>query len=70
MLELDTILAPFLEHEYPELSDVLQRDFQRVLNCSDLELYRCLLRAETPSDLSLQSILGVIREKHQARHSS
>ena len=69
MLELDTILAPFLEHDYMGLSESLQDDFRRVLECSDLELFYCLLRSEAPSDLSLQSILGVIHEKHQARHS-
>ena len=47
----------------------LQQDFQRLLECSDMELFRCLLRAETPSDTSLELILGVIREKHQARYS-
>ena len=69
MLELDTILAPFFEEEYCGLTDSLQLDFQRLLECSDLELYRCLLRAEQPADSSLQNILGVIREKHQTRRS-
>ena len=69
MLELDSMLAPFLEHHYLDLSAPLQQDFQRLLECSDMELFRCLLRAETPSDTSLELILGVIREKHQARHS-
>lgn len=69
MLELDIMLSQFLEHDYPELQDNLQQDFHRVLDCSDLELFRCLLRAEAPSDSSLQPILGVIREKHQIRNS-
>ena len=69
MLELDSMLAPFFEHHYLDLSAPLQQDFQRLLECSDLELFRCLLRAETPSDTSLELILGVIREKHQARYS-
>ena len=70
MLELDIILSQFLEYEYSDLPVTLQHDFQRVLDCSDLELFRCLLRDEVPSDPSLQPILGVIREKHQTRHSS
>lgn len=69
MLELDSMLAPFFEHHYVDLSAPLQQDFQRLLACSDLELFRCLLRSETPSDTSLELILGVIREKHQACHS-
>jgi antitoxin CptB len=69
MLELDSMLAPFFEHHYVDLSTSLQQDFQRLLECSDMELFRCLLRAETPSDTSLALILGVIREKHQACYS-
>lgn len=70
MLELDVMLYPFLEHDFQGLTHELQQDFIRLLECSDLELFRCLLRDETPKDASLISILGVIREKHQARHSS
>lgn len=69
MLELDSMLAPFFEQHYLDLSVPLQQDFQRLLECSDMELFRCLLRAETPSDTSLELIWGVIREKHQARYS-
>ena len=70
MLELDVMLAPFLEHDFSVLHEDLKQDFIRLLDCSDLELFRCLLRDETPQDTSLTTILGVIREKHQARHSS
>lgn len=70
MLELDSILAPFLDDHYINLPPSQQNDFQRLLECSDIELFRCLFRRETPSDVSLELILGVIREKHQARYSS
>ncbi len=70
MLELDVMLSPFLEQDFVYLDEKLKQDFIRLLNCSDLELFRCLLRYETPQDTSLMTILGVIREKHQARHSS
>jgi antitoxin CptB len=70
MLELDSMLAPFLEDHYLDLSVSLQQDFQRLLESSDIVLFRCLFRAEPPADLSLELILGVIREKHQARYSS
>jgi antitoxin CptB len=69
MLELDSMLAPFLEYHYLDLSISLQQDFQRLLLSSDMELFRWLFRAEMPSDVSLGLILGVIREKHQARYS-
>jgi antitoxin CptB len=70
MLELDALLQPFLERSYAQLPTELQFDFQRLLCCSDLELFRCLLRNEKPADDSLSVILGVIREKHQACHTS
>ncbi len=70
MLELDTMLQPFFDIDYPHLSDELKSDFKRLLDSSDLMLFRCLVRCQAPEDASLQVILGVIREKHQARHSN
>ena len=67
MINVSSIVLKYPKHFLP--LGVLKNDFQRVLDCSDLELFRCLLRAEVPWDPSLQPILGVIREKHQTRHS-
>lgn len=70
MLELDTMLQPFLEHDYQQLTSLQKTDFKRLLDCSDLMLFRCLVRCQAPEDISLKNILGVIREKHQARHTN
>ncbi|WP_409420892.1 succinate dehydrogenase assembly factor 2 [Pseudaeromonas sp. ZJS20] len=66
MLELDTLLTPFLEQGYPALSPAAQGAFARLLECSDLELFRWLLGRESPADPELQSIIGAILAYHQA----
>lgn len=67
MLELDGILLPFLEEDLPDLAVGLQHDFVRLLQASDLELFRWLLRGAAPADPALVSLLEVIRDCHQAR---
>lgn len=69
MLELDVILAPFAEQDYARLDASHQQAFSRLLECSDLELFRWLLRREQPADQQLQAIIGVILERHQTRHA-
>lgn len=66
MLELDTLLTPFLDEVYTELSPVAQSAFARLLHSSDLELFCWLLRRETPADPELQSIIGAILAFHRA----
>ena len=66
MLELDTLLTPFLEQAYTALSPVAQSAFARLLQSSDLELFCWLLRRETPADPELQSIIGAILAHRRA----
>ncbi|MGL4206872.1 MAG: succinate dehydrogenase assembly factor 2 [Aeromonadaceae bacterium] len=69
MLELDGILLPFVEEELPTLPLALQHDFIRLLQASDLELFRWLLRGAEPADPALLHLLEVILASHQARLS-
>ncbi len=69
MLELDVLLAPFAEQDYPGLAPAQQQAFQQLLQHSDLELFRWLLRREQPAAPALQQIIGVILERHEARHA-
>lgn len=69
MLELDVLLAPFAEQDYLGLAPELQQAFQQLLDHSDLELFRWLLRREQPQDQVLNQIVGVILERHEARHT-
>lgn len=69
MLELDVLLAPFAEQDYLGLAPAQQQAFQQLLNHSDLELFRWLLRREQPEEQVLNQIVGVILERHEARHT-
>ena len=69
MLELDGILLPFVEEDLPSLAAGLQHDFVRLLQASDLELFRWLLRGAAPADPALVHLLEVILACHQARLS-
>lgn len=66
MLELDTLLTPFLEQHYDHLSLPQRQAFASLLASSDLELFRWLMRRESPADPQLQDIIGVILASHQA----
>lgn len=70
MLELDVILWPFMEEDLPRLEARIQRCFVRLLESSDLELFRWLLRGESPVDVEFRELIEVIREHHQTRHLS
>ena len=68
MLELDVILRPFMDEDLPQLDDRIQRGFVRLLESSDLELFRWLLRGESPVDAEFRELIEVIRDHHQTRH--
>ena len=65
MLELDTLLAPFFDEALASQPARLQQAFVRLLDASDLELFRWLMRGEQPADGELVELIEVIRE-HRA----
>lgn len=65
MLELDTLLAPFFDEALACQPARLQQAFVRLLDASDLELFRWLMRGEQPADDELVELIEVIRE-HRA----
>ena len=69
MLELDVILLPFVEKDLAQLDERWQRGFARLLESSDLQLFRWLLRGEKAGDAELHEMIEVILAHHQARHS-
>ena len=69
MLELDVILLPFVDEDLARLDGRWQRCFARLLESSDLQLFRWLLRGESPDDTELHEMIEVILAHHQARHS-
>lgn len=67
MLELDVILLPFMEQSLPSQSDAVQADFIHLLQHSDLQLFRWLMRGESPAEPALAALITLIRDEHQAR---
>ena len=65
MLELDTLLMPFFDEALTRQPPGLQQAFVRLLEASDLELFRGLMRGERPADDELCQLIEVIRE-HRA----
>lgn len=60
MLELDLVLAPFVEAVYPSLSEADRDGYQRLMACQDQELYRWFLRRSRPEDPLLASLVDRI----------
>lgn len=67
MLELDVILLPFMEQSLPAQSDAVQADFVHLLEHSDLQLFRWLMRGESPVEPALAALITLIRDEHRAR---
>jgi antitoxin CptB len=60
MLELDLVLEPFVQHRYLTLSDELQGDYRRLLECEDQDLYGYFLGSKQPPDQGLVKIVDIV----------
>ena len=67
MLELDLILVPFARQSYPTLDADDRRRYARLLEQEDTDIFRWLLRAETPQDEDLRRIVQLILAAHVER---
>ena len=61
MLELDIILNDFLDHQYFLLTTEQQKSFEKLLSCTDQELFRWLVHHEIPSQSSYFEISDLIK---------
>ncbi len=61
MLELDLILNRFAERYIEELSERQLEAFDKLLNCSDPELYSWLMGYEQAADKELADIVEFIK---------
>ena len=62
MLELDLILAPFLENRYSTLSPSDQQLYSKLLEEQDQDLFAWFLRRQDPEDPDLLRIVNIIRD--------
>jgi len=64
MKELDLMLEPFVESYLPTASEEIVNDYEYLLECSDLELVRFVLRRQIPSDERILKIVNIIISYH------
>ena len=70
MLELDVLLAPFVEEGYDALNEQQKRDFERLLACDDPDLFAWFMRRTDPANPELQRIVDIIRANTGLQKSS
>lgn len=62
MLELDLMLVPFVEQQFPKLEEADQRIYWRLMECEDTELFAWLLNKDQASDPELARMVKQIIE--------
>ena len=60
MLELDVLLAPFVEEGYDALTLQQKHDFERLLACDDPDLFAWFMGHATAPDPSIQPLIQLI----------
>ncbi|OIN08722.1 succinate dehydrogenase assembly factor 2 [Oceanisphaera psychrotolerans] len=68
MLELDVILAPFVEHEYDGLSEAHKVVFRHLLECDDPDLFAWFMGHERSKNAEFQAMVEHILERNQIRN--
>jgi antitoxin CptB len=63
MLELDVLLAPFVEQGYDALSQQQKQDFERLLACDDPDLFAWFMGHAKSSDPALQALVQLILDR-------
>lgn len=61
MLELDLLLAPFIEHEYLQLDESQRNAFERLLRLPDPELYSYLMEENGSGEREFDELITRIR---------
>ncbi len=61
MLELDLLLLPFLEKIFSELTVQEQAIFEKLLTCTDQDLYSWLIGHKQPEDTQLLAMIKRVR---------
>ena len=65
MLELDMILAPFVEDVYDSLEEDDKLRFEVLLEREDQTLFTWFMQREQPIDPNMQRILQIIRDSRE-----
>lgn len=60
MLELDVLLAPFVEEGYDALNERQKADFERLLACDDPDLFAWFMGHQRAEDRAIQQLVELI----------
>jgi len=60
MLELDLVLAPFVDQVFPDLCEADQLCYRRLMECEDQQLFGWFLGRDIPEDADLARIVDRI----------
>ena len=67
MKELDLAILPFFEHEFDTLSDDDKKQFARLLECDDPDLFNWLMNYGEPNDVELKRMVNLIQTRNKQR---
>lgn len=70
MLELDLILAPFVDKVFPELPAADQQCYRQLMECEDQQLFGWFLGRDKPEDPDLARIVDRILACNAAGYPS
>jgi antitoxin CptB len=63
MLELDLVLAPFVENHYDQLVEDEKLLFQQLLEEQDQDMFNWFIHRHEPESDSLKKIVTIVRSK-------
>jgi antitoxin CptB len=69
MKELDLMVQTFFDDDFLSLSEEEQKIFVRLLDESDLNLFRWLLKGETPATDEFKHIINIMIDAYNSKHS-
>lgn len=67
MLELDVLLVPFVREVYPELDEVNQARYRKLLACEDQDMFGWFMEREEPADEDLRLMVRMILDRVQPK---
>ncbi len=67
MLELDTLLVPFVREAYSRLDKADQQRYENLLSCEDQDMFAWFMRRDQPQDADLQRIVELVLEHSRQR---
>ncbi|MDD6317555.1 MAG: succinate dehydrogenase assembly factor 2 [Succinatimonas hippei] len=67
MREIDLMLLPFVDEDLPKMDEQILKEYQDLLEATDLQLVRWLDGSDQADSESRRHIIGIIRDCHAKR---